>query len=98
MLTGLRKDKAMNRVYRIIWSKVRSCFVVVSELAKRYGKEKSAANAKTAGKEIFAGRSVLPKTTATLMLAGVFCFSATTTVEAVNWVYAFIPDGTSVVF
>ena len=85
----------MNRVYRIIWSKVRSCFVVVSELTKRYGKEKSAANAKTAGKEIFAGRSVLPKTTATLMLAGIFCFSATT-VGATDWVYPFVTAETRI--
>ncbi|MBR1661882.1 MAG: YadA-like family protein [Acidaminococcaceae bacterium] len=28
----------MNKVYKVIWSKVRNCYVVVSELAKRNGK------------------------------------------------------------
>lgn len=31
----------MNRIYKVIWSKVRHCYVVVSELAKRNGKTKS---------------------------------------------------------
>ena len=28
----------MNRIYKVIWSKVKNCYVVVSELAKRRGK------------------------------------------------------------
>ena len=28
----------MNRVYKIIWSKVKNCYVVTSELAKRHSK------------------------------------------------------------
>ena len=31
----------MNKVYKLVWSKVRHCFVVVSELAKSHGKDKS---------------------------------------------------------
>ena len=31
----------MNQIYKVIWSKVRHCYVVVSELAKRSGKTKS---------------------------------------------------------
>ena len=31
----------MNKQYKVIWSKVRHCYVVVSELAKRSGKTKS---------------------------------------------------------
>lgn len=31
----------MNHIYKVIWSRVRHCYVVVSELAKRAGKEKS---------------------------------------------------------
>ncbi|WP_337470478.1 ESPR-type extended signal peptide-containing protein [Acidaminococcus fermentans] len=31
----------MNKIYKVIWSRVRHCYVVVSELAKRAGKEKS---------------------------------------------------------
>lgn len=30
----------MNRIYKVIWSKVRNAYVVVSELAKNHGKEK----------------------------------------------------------
>ena len=28
----------MNRIYKVIWSKVRNCYVAVSEIAKRNGK------------------------------------------------------------
>ncbi len=28
----------MNKIYKVIWSKVRNCYVVVSEIAKRNGK------------------------------------------------------------
>lgn len=31
----------MNHVYRVIWSKVKHCYVVVSEIAKRNGKSSS---------------------------------------------------------
>lgn len=31
----------MNKIYKVIWSRVRHCYVVVSELAKRAGKEKT---------------------------------------------------------
>ena len=31
----------MNKIYRVIWSRVRHCYVVVSELARTAGKEKS---------------------------------------------------------
>ena len=39
----------MNHIYKVIWSRVRHCYVVVSELAKRAGKEKSTCLS-TAGK------------------------------------------------
>ena len=39
----------MNKIYKVIWSRVRNCYVVVSELAKRAGKEKSTCLS-TAGK------------------------------------------------
>lgn len=32
----------MNKIYKVVWSKVRNCYVVVSELAKRNGKCKTA--------------------------------------------------------
>ena len=28
----------MNRIYKLIWSKVKNCYVVTSELAKNHGK------------------------------------------------------------
>ena len=28
----------MNKIYQVIWSKVKHCYVVTSELAKRHGK------------------------------------------------------------
>lgn len=31
----------MNRIYKVIWNRARHCYVVVSELATRSGKEKS---------------------------------------------------------
>ncbi|MGO5593047.1 ESPR-type extended signal peptide-containing protein [Acidaminococcus sp. HCP3S3_G9_1] len=34
----------MNRIYKVIWSKVRNAYVVVSELAKSQGKDKSEKN------------------------------------------------------
>lgn len=30
----------MNKVYKVIWSKVKGCYVVVSELTKKNGKSK----------------------------------------------------------
>lgn len=39
----------MNKIYKVIWSRVRHCYVVASELAKRAGKEKSTCLS-TAGK------------------------------------------------
>ena len=32
----------MNRIYKVIWSKTKHCYVVVSELAKRHTKGGSA--------------------------------------------------------
>lgn len=34
----------MNRIYRVIWSKARNCYVVVSELAKQEGKSSTVSN------------------------------------------------------
>ena len=31
----------MNKIYKVIWNRARHCYVVVSELTKRAGKEKS---------------------------------------------------------
>ena len=43
----------MNKVYKVIWSKVRNCYVVVSELAKRQGKSSSKIGG--VGKQCLAG-------------------------------------------
>lgn len=31
----------MNKIYKVIWNRVRHCYVVVSEIAKNHGKEHS---------------------------------------------------------
>ena len=36
----------MNKIYRVIWSKTKNCYVVVSEYAKRSGKCSSSLNKK----------------------------------------------------
>ena len=36
------REATMNKIYKVVWSKVRNCYVVVSELAKRNGKCKAA--------------------------------------------------------
>ncbi|MGO5491394.1 ESPR-type extended signal peptide-containing protein [Acidaminococcus sp. HCP3S3_H5] len=42
----------MNRIYKVIWSKVRNAYVVVSELAKSHGKDKSERISGGAGKSL----------------------------------------------
>ncbi|MGP2528445.1 ESPR-type extended signal peptide-containing protein [Acidaminococcus sp. LBK-2] len=34
----------MNKIYKVIWSKVKKCYVVVSEIARNHGKEHSSRN------------------------------------------------------
>ena len=34
----------MNKIYKVIWSKVKNCYVVVSEIARNHGKEHSSRN------------------------------------------------------
>ncbi|MBQ5343658.1 MAG: hypothetical protein J6F33_00490, partial [Acidaminococcaceae bacterium] len=45
----------MNKIYKVIWSKVRNCYVVVSELAKRNGKCSSSLNKKIIASFLAAG-------------------------------------------
>ena len=45
----------MNKIYRVIWSKVRNCYVVVSEMAKRNGKCSSSLNKKIIASFLAAG-------------------------------------------
>ena len=33
----------LNRIYKVIWSKTKGCYVVVSEMAKRVGRNKAKA-------------------------------------------------------
>ena len=34
----------MNKIYKVIWSKVKNCYVVVSEIVRNHGKEHSSRN------------------------------------------------------
>ena len=45
----------MNKIYRIIWSKTRNCYIVVSEIAKRNRKCSSALNKKIIAAFLAAG-------------------------------------------
>ena len=36
------REITMNKIYKVIWSKAKNCYVVVSELAKQNGKCKAA--------------------------------------------------------
>ena len=45
----------MNKIYKVIWSKARNCYVVVSELAKRNGKCSSSLNKKIIAAFLAAG-------------------------------------------
>ena len=46
------RKETMNRIYKVIWSKVRNAYVVVSELAKSHGKDKSERISGGAGKSL----------------------------------------------
>ena len=48
----------MNKVYKVIWSKARNCYVVVSELAKRNGKCSSSLNKKIIAAFLAAGMTM----------------------------------------
>ena len=39
----------MNRIYKVVWSKAKGCYVVVSELAKQNGKNKYGQTGETTG-------------------------------------------------
>jgi len=48
----------MNKIYKVVWSKVRNCYVVVSELAKRNGKCSSSLNKKIIAAFLAAGMTM----------------------------------------
>ncbi|MBQ6429454.1 MAG: ESPR domain-containing protein, partial [Acidaminococcaceae bacterium] len=33
-----KEETSMNKIYKVVWSKAKHCYVVTSELAKRNGK------------------------------------------------------------
>ncbi|MBO6265749.1 MAG: ESPR domain-containing protein, partial [Acidaminococcaceae bacterium] len=39
----------MNKIFKVIWSKVRNCYVAVSEIAKRNGKDRTSVTGGAAG-------------------------------------------------
>ena len=50
----------MNKIYKLVWSKVRNCYVVTSELAKSHSKSKSGRNAIMRGMLVAAVLGLLP--------------------------------------
>ena len=39
--TSKEKGVVMNKIYKVIWNRVRHCYVVVSEITKNHGKDHS---------------------------------------------------------
>lgn len=64
----------MNKIYKVIYSKVRQCYVVVSEIAKSHGRHTHSSVAKSS--------SAL--TAAVLIALGTFTFMGTPTAQAVD--------------
>lgn len=62
----------MNKIYKVIYSKVRQCYVVVSEIAKSHGRHTHSSVAKTS--------SAL--TAAVLIALGSFSFTGMPTAQA----------------
>ena len=65
----------MNKIYKVIWSKARNCYVVVSEIAKRNGKCKSVKTANLNGRSSLSEAfgvtaTALNKAVVALLLAG----------------------------
>ena len=58
----------MNHIYKVIWSKVKNSYVVVSETAKRNGKSASVGSG--AGKKLAAALTVIALTMGTAGMAG----------------------------
>ena len=48
----------MNKIYKVIWSKVRNCYVAVSEIAKRNGKNCTSVNCGAKAKRRYAGMAL----------------------------------------
>lgn len=68
----------MNKIYKLIWSKTKNCWVIASELAKGHGKNKSRRE----------GKSLLAVAVMTALLGGAFLpagmVSAATDIHYVN--------------
>ena len=65
----------MNRIYKVIWSKVKNCYIVVSEIAKSHSKPIST--------KLNSG-----KTVATLLAVAALCAGMTTSVMAADQYYS----------
>lgn len=62
----------MNRIYKIIWSKAKNCWIVVSEIAKRCGKAGSQPwRSSCAGSVLCSRRSFAARAACSLLLAAV---------------------------
>ena len=65
----------MNRIYKVIWSKVKNCYIVVSEIAKSHSKPVST--------KLNAG-----KTVAAVLAVAALCAGMTTSVMAADQYYS----------
>ena len=80
----------MNKIHKVIWSKVRNCYVAVSEIAKRNGKGGGAVRGAVVGAEIVggakgkSGRVALALSLALCVTAGVFVSPQVASAEESN--------------
>ncbi|MBR1661726.1 MAG: YadA-like family protein [Acidaminococcaceae bacterium] len=77
----------MNKIYKVIWSKARNCYVVVSELAKRNGKCKAAKTDNVNEGNLLNGMSgatSLHKAAAALLLAGMIAMPGVSEAGQIN--------------
>ena len=72
----------MNKIYKVIWSKARNCYVVVSELAKRNGKCKSVKVPDNNNMSCFTGFTSLSKVAIALLAAGMIAIPVNTALAA----------------
>lgn len=90
----------MNKIYKVIWSKAKNCYVVVSELAKRNGKCKASQTTLNRKKRLTDLLSVntpaLTKAVAAMLLAGLIAMpnvAGAATIDAKNGGNTVSPTG-----
>ena len=66
----------MNRIFKVLWSKVRGCFVVAGELANGYGKNKRRATLASTLAAVLTAAALVPIMPTTAQAANLACHYA----------------------